>query len=209
MQYSGGAPVGEVDAADRKALELLPDEPKFARESGAYGRRGGEQVTKMAEESPRIRVRVAGAPGVDYDRSPVTFGLPFADGMLERGAPIRLLDSGGAVLPVQARCLATWKPDRRFVKWLLVDTVASWREAARRSWRSSVPVLLRTRCRIGNGSGSANKDGSLCLDTGALRLRLPRAAAPSQAPPGFLTSCQVRGPEGWRSCSAGAAPACT
>ena len=52
---------------------------------------------------------------------PVTQGIPFADGILLTGTPVAVRDPGGRVLPTQVQCLATWGPDRRYVKWLLVD----------------------------------------------------------------------------------------
>ena len=149
-----------------------------------------------------FRVRVHGAVGVDYDRAPVTFGVPFADGVLEAGTPIRLRDATGKVLPVQTRYLATWQPDRRFVKWLLADTSVALGDAGASPVREltvewpgdAEPAPERERVRI------ERRDDALLVDTGVLRLRLPRAgttAHPSRGG-GFLESCQVRGAEGWR-----------
>ena len=149
-----------------------------------------------------FRVRVHGAAGVDYDRAPVTFGVPFADGVLEAGTPIRLRDATGKVLPVQTRCLATWQPDRRFVKWLLADTSVALGDAGASPVREltvewpgdAEPAPERERVRI------ERRDDALLVDTGVLRLRLPRAGTtvhPSRGG-GFLESCQVRGAEGWR-----------
>ena len=123
-----------------------------------------------------FRVRVHGAAGVDYDSAPVTFGVPFADGVLEAGTPIRLRDATGKVLPVQTRCLATWQPDRRFVKWLLADTSAAMGDAGASpvqeltvEWPGDAePGPERERVRI------ERRDDALLVDTGVLRLRLPR-----------------------------------
>ena len=51
----------------------------------------------------------------------LTQGLPFADGELERGAPVRVVDADGTAYPTQGQTLATWRPDGRHVKWLLID----------------------------------------------------------------------------------------
>ena len=156
-------------------------------------------------------IHLAGAPGVDYGRVPVTFGVPFADGVLERGAPIRLLDARGEALPLQTRCLATWNADRRFVKWLLVDTVESWQgygaaadQKLTMEHPASGPAPEPEGIRLGK------EGGALLVDTGALRLRLPRTAATGQQPcnDGLLESCQVRAPEGWRELLAGGRGLC-
>ena len=52
---------------------------------------------------------------------PITQGVPFADGVLPRHAPVRVVDCDGQILPTQSTCLATWDKDLRYVKWLLVD----------------------------------------------------------------------------------------
>lgn len=52
---------------------------------------------------------------------PVTQGIPIPEGTLARGAHVRVLDPDGKAIPTQSQCLATWDPDRRFVKWLLID----------------------------------------------------------------------------------------
>ena len=139
---------------------------------------------------------------MDYDRAPVTFGVPFAEGVLERGTPIRLRDAAGKVLPGQTRCLATWQPDRRFVKWLLADTSVALGDAgasavqeATVEWPGDAePAPERERIRI------KEQDAAICVDTGALRLRFPcsEAATPPPRSTGVLESCQVLGREGWR-----------
>ena len=89
-----------------------------------------------------------------------TFGVPIAEGVLERGSPIRLRDAAGNVLPGQTRCLATWQPDRRFVKWLPARRHRSlWEMPAHPRCRrrpSSGKATLSQR-RSGSVSGSKNK----------------------------------------------------
>ncbi len=57
----------------------------------------------------------------DNTTVPVTQGIPFADGELRNGAPVRVIDGTGRPIPTQALCLATWNRDALYVKWLLVD----------------------------------------------------------------------------------------
>jgi len=53
----------------------------------------------------------------------LTQGIPFADGQLECSAKdnICLIDENEKAYPTQGIVLATWSPDLRYVKWLLID----------------------------------------------------------------------------------------
>lgn len=51
----------------------------------------------------------------------LTQGIPFADGQLERGADVRVVDEDGKAYPTQGVVLVTWASDLRYVKWLLID----------------------------------------------------------------------------------------
>src|SRR6266508_3406935 len=73
------------------------------------------------QQVKRVRLTVENAANVARKAWPVTQGVPFADRELERGAPVRIVESDGRVLPTQAIYLATWNPDLKYVKWLLVD----------------------------------------------------------------------------------------
>jgi hypothetical protein len=55
------------------------------------------------------------------DTWPVTQGVPFPDGELPTSTPVAVRAPDGRLLPTQASCLATWGPDRSYVKWLLID----------------------------------------------------------------------------------------
>jgi len=65
----------------------------------------------------------AGAADLARRAEPVTCGLPFARGALRDPGRLRLLDPGGAPVPVQARALDAW-PDGS-VRWALLDWPAS------------------------------------------------------------------------------------
>ena len=51
----------------------------------------------------------------------MTQGVPFPDGEFRSGTPVVVRNPDGRPLPTQTSSLATWGPDRQFVKWLLVD----------------------------------------------------------------------------------------
>ena len=78
----------------------------------------------------QIQLDVDEPAGVDRTSQPVTQGVPFAEGDLERGAPVRLVDEAGAALPLQTACLTTWRSDLRHVKWLLLASRSTSTPAA-------------------------------------------------------------------------------
>ena len=53
-----------------------------------------------------VELIVEEAAGIDRYRSPVTQGVPFAEGELPFETPVCAADSKGAALPTQAKCLA-------------------------------------------------------------------------------------------------------
>ena len=122
------------------------------------------------------------------DRScwPVSQGVPFADGELAPGAPIRLVTDDGRILPLQTVCLATWSPDRRWVKWLLVDFQLDLAAGA----------VMRLFLEYGEGIESSPphpspvcveiSDAGLVLDSGSTRLSLARGL------PSPVTGLQLR-----------------
>src|SRR5687767_12891701 len=72
------------------------------------------------QQAKRIRLQVENPSNVVRKAWPITQGVPFAEGELERGAPVRVVERDGRVLPTQSTYLATWKKDLKHVKWLLV-----------------------------------------------------------------------------------------
>ena len=67
----------------------------------------------------RSPLRISGGADAEYRDWPVTQGIPFADGELERDTPVRVVDCEGTPMPTQCHCLTTWNADQRFVRWLL------------------------------------------------------------------------------------------
>ncbi|MBI2951455.1 hypothetical protein HYY27_05135, partial [bacterium] len=81
----------------------------------------------MSERIKRIRLTVENAGGVARQGWPITQGVPFAEGDLKKGAPVRVVDASGKALAAQSSCLGTWGKDLKDVKWLLVDFQADLR----------------------------------------------------------------------------------
>lgn len=107
---------------------------------------------------------------------PVTQGVPFAPGALARGTPVRVVDAAGRALPTQTSCLATWREDRKDVKWLLVD------------FQADLAAGERTDFRLEHGPGAEppppdepvrihDAGAEVVLDTGPLTLSFRRDAA--------------------------------
>ena len=64
----------------------------------------------------RIPLRVSGAENITYNSWPVTQGIPFPDRELEAGAPVRVVDSKGILIPTQSAVLAAWNKDLKYVR---------------------------------------------------------------------------------------------
>ena len=145
----------------------------------------------MSEDIKRIELTVEEPAGVDRRAWPVTQGVPFADGDLERTAPVRLVTDRGEPLPLQTLCLTTWDKDLRFVKWLLVDFQIDLAAGeTRHVFLECGPGVRATppeqAMRVEHTSSRTR------IDTGALQVEL------RHNDPDFFAACRVRTQEGWR-----------
>ena len=52
----------------------------------------------LAQSAKRVKLSVENPSSVERKSWPITQGIPFADGELERGAPVRVIDSDGKAL---------------------------------------------------------------------------------------------------------------
>src|SRR5262249_6023675 len=143
------------------------------------------------QQVKRVRLTIENPSKVPRKAWPVTQGVPFADRELERGAPVRIVESDGRVLPTQSIYLATWNPDLKYVKWLLVDFQCDLAPGEQRR-------LFLEYGHVGQSPPPAQPvqltraQDSLLLDTGALRLTIRRVSAD------FLAACSVKSADGWR-----------
>ncbi|NKB69071.1 MAG: hypothetical protein GKR89_18540 [Candidatus Latescibacteria bacterium] len=123
---------------------------------------------------------------------PVTQGVPFADGQLVRGAPVRLVDKVGVPQPVQAHCLTTWGPDAKYVKWLLVDfQIDLGAGVGAERWLEYGPGV-DAGPPPGEPVEVAWEGDALRLDTGPLQVELRRDRAD------LFAACRIRCHDGWR-----------
>ena len=82
----------------------------------------------------RIELIVENAGDVDRTAWPITQGIPFADGELERGDPVRVVNAKGQILPTQSMCTAAWSKNLSYIKWLLVDFQADLASGAKETF---------------------------------------------------------------------------
>jgi len=145
----------------------------------------------MSKPIKRISLTIENAGGIPRKAWPITQGVPFADGELQRGSVVRIVGSNGQILPTQSTCLATWDEDLKFVKWLLVDFQCDLADD------ESKEVFLE----YGEGVESpqpsqsvtvTQQDQKIWIDTGKLRLRIDKDS------PDFLAACLIRSANGWR-----------
>ncbi len=145
----------------------------------------------MTKEIKRIKLTIENHGGVDRKAWPITQGVPFADGDLERGTPVRAVSPDGKALPTQTTCLATWNRDLKYVKWLLVDFQADL----------GVDETREVYLEYGEGIESPepvqevrveDSGEGVTIDTGALRLNVRKGS------PDFLARCELRTEDGWQ-----------
>lgn len=150
-------------------------------------------------QNQRVALQLSGGAGCSYSAWPVTQGIPFADGVLRRGVPVRVVDENGRPLPTQAKCLATWNKDLKFVKWLLVDFQADLLAGQTRQFfleygpdavspAHSSPILIR------------REPAHIHIANDSMRLTLRNNLRPSSLfnDRDFFSSCVIHTADGWR-----------
>ena len=170
-------------ANHRVVLTGLQPDTTYRYRLSAAGRRGEviESAVHTVTTSPRpaptgsaaaerLTLSVGASEGV-AGVAPVRSGVPFARGVLGSSAHLRLLDAGGAEVPLQARTLGRW--DDGTVKWALLDfqtpasdpertyTLEYGTEIARAEHDTPLTVL--------------DDDGAVTVDTGPLQIRFDRS----------------------------------
>ncbi len=152
-----------------------------------------------------VSLTVSETAGVDRLGEPVTAGVPLPQsaGILDP-ANLRLVDSGGRAVPLQAVASARWGggPDdqSRPVKWLLLDFQADVPAHGDATFSlqqaGALPVPPRL---VVSGDG-----GDVRIDTGAVQWRLSRADGSLEAlPAGAVLTGRARGADGTQYVAAG------
>ena len=146
----------------------------------------------------KIAIRISGPSGISYNRHPVTFGIPFRDGELEKGAPVELVHTNGVKIPIQTQCMTTWSDDDQFVKWLLVDMQAHLPDGGEKRYLlrfppDNPPPAPEHPLQI-------EEDGDyITFDTGVMRLRVRRSFDVWKSPRTLevFQNCEVKTKVGW------------
>lgn len=150
----------------------------------------------MSDRSGRIPLRLDCHSAGKLDIANITQGVPFPDRILERGMPVRIVDAGGKACPTQAQCLATWGPNLKYVKWLLVDAQISG------GIKNDTPLFLEYGADLDvpepeNPVNIRNEGRRLILGNGKLEIELCRENR------SFFPEARVKTREGWRDLLAG------
>src|SRR5262249_56704162 len=143
------------------------------------------------QQVKRVRLTIENPSKVPRKAWPVTQGVPFAGRELERGAPVRIVEADGRALPTQAVYLATWNPDLKYVKWLLVDFQCDLAPGEKRDLFLEYGPGVQSPAPVQPVKLTREQD-SLLIDTGALRLTIRKGSAD------FLAACSVKSGDGWR-----------
>ncbi len=116
-----------------------------------------------------LPLTISAPPGA---AQPVTGGMPFPRGVLGSADNIRLLDSAGNELPLQAQVTVRWPDDT--VKWVLLDFQADVPEGGEASYALEFGNEV-TRAPLTEAISIEEDDDAIVVDTGPLRVRLDRA----------------------------------
>jgi hypothetical protein len=107
---------------------------------------------------------------------PVTFGVPFAQGVLRVGDSVRVVDAAGARKPAQTEVTATWTQGGQDVRWLLVDTQVELKQGQAKElfleWggQAAGPDVVA-------GLKVTSSDGAIVIDSGVRRFKLAENGA--------------------------------
>ena len=157
----------------------------------------------MSRPTKRVELVVENAGGVKRSAWPITQGIPFADGELEPGAAVCVVDAEGRPFPTQSTCLATWSRDMKYVKWLLVDFQTDLRADETASFFLEYGEGAETPAPT-QPVAVTREEGRIRIDTGVLRLDLRTSPGGYSSVPAvhmardFLARCWVATEEGWR-----------
>ena len=139
----------------------------------------------------RIKLTIENAGDIERKNWPITQGIPFAEGELERGAAVRVVDRDGEILPTQSTCLATWSKELKYVKWLLVDFQCNL--AAGQTKEIFLEYGKDVELQHPRQPVTVTRHGRrIRIDTGTMRLEMRTGT------PDFFAGCFVKIDDGWR-----------
>ncbi len=150
VALSAGAPVKWEDNPARREVRLNPVRLAAAE---PVARAEGALLLNCAQDLPA-------------DGCPVTWGIPFGQGRLQKARNVELLDPEGKPVPLQTKVTEDW-PDGS-VRWLLLDFMAQPR-FANREYKVLYGTQVSPAPAVAAGVRVQAADGKMTVDTGALR----------------------------------------
>lgn len=142
---------------------------------------------------------LSGPPSPFNEATPVTLGIPFAEGELPAGTALALLDDQGRRLPLQTRESGHWHSDLKDVQWLLLDTLVSGDVRSCHLVRKDSLSQDQTEAAESPQLVVNDDMGCLTVVTGPVRLRFRKSFKPWELPycPGCWEGLDIRGADGW------------
>ncbi|MDP6504940.1 MAG: hypothetical protein QF886_15075, partial [Planctomycetota bacterium] len=119
----------------------------------------------------RVPLRVEEVNGLQRESVPVAGGIPIPDGMLrvEDARRLRVVDSKGKPGIAQGRVLATWGPNREWVKWLFVTTKATTASGETSKYELQAGPKVKARKVRDSLSIITQDEGDIVVDTGRIK----------------------------------------
>ncbi len=137
--------------------------------------------TPAMPERDRFAVRVDWPEGIELARSPVTFGVPFADGTLDSVEHCRLIAADGTPVPAQIEQTATWWRRDGPVRWALVSATLERDREYFVEYGSAVEAVRP------EGMTVTENDDAIVINTGPLQATI------SKTRPTILDAVTVNG----------------
>ena len=109
----------------------------------------------------------------DWHSFPVSVGVPFPRARLDSAERVRVVDGEGREVPSQAKVTSTWNPDKRDVRWLLVDFLADSIRQKGSEYRLEFGRAVR-RAPVANPVKVSETNDSVVVDTGEVRFAVDR-----------------------------------
>ena len=119
----------------------------------------------------KVPLRVEEIKGLQRESVPVAGGIPFPDGILrvEDAGRLRVVDSKGKPAAAQGRVLATWGPNREWVKWLFITTKVTTASGETSKYELQAGPKVKAR-KVRRSLSIVTKDeGNIVVDTGRVK----------------------------------------
>ncbi|MBN2296050.1 MAG: hypothetical protein JXM70_26700 [Pirellulales bacterium] len=129
----------------------------------------GILVVSLTVSAGAISIVVAEPSGVARTAWPVTSGIPFGQGVLQKPGDVALFDEKGNEIPLQTETLARW-PDGS-IRWLLLDFQIDLQAKQRRVLDLRYGKGIQRKAVVDPVSVE-ERDGQVVVDTGPMELRL-------------------------------------